>query len=137
MDSTYHIIEFKVTVDDGVAIARQVVADKVDDRVVFFVCSSKSLTSLNVLDRSLLGFNPLPGVAMARVEAGLFAVSLQADGVRVDAVEPGERFDEREPTGKKERTCQQWEIHFVMAATSGELTPCFYRTAIDLQDQGR
>jgi hypothetical protein len=100
----YKVVKFVISVDDGITVAAHVLADKVDHLVEILVRPAQRSTGLDVFDHGLLGLDARKRVAVARVEARLLAVALQADRVRVDRVKPGQGFNGRTPTVK---TCEQ------------------------------
>lgn len=95
----YYVVEFEVAVDDGGAIRGHIFAYVVYDFVEVGVGAAEGLAGGNVLDLSLLGFDAGEGVAVAGVEGGFLAEVLEADGVWVDGVHPGEGGDHGEPGG--------------------------------------
>jgi len=84
---------------DARAVRRYVFPDVVYDLVEVWVCAAELCAGRDVLDFGLLGFDAGEGVAVARVEACFLAESLEADGVRVDGMKPGEGRYQGEPGG--------------------------------------
>jgi hypothetical protein len=74
---THHIIELEVAMHNAGAVARQMLADVVNDLIIVLVRTTEQLARIDVLDLGLLGFDAREGVAMARVEASLLPEALE------------------------------------------------------------
>lgn len=95
---TYYIVKLEVPMHDGIAVAGKILPYIVDYLVVVFVGTSKFFAGLDVFDLCLLSFNPAECVAVSGVEIRFLPISFQANGVRIQGMKPGKRFDGREPT---------------------------------------
>ncbi len=88
---TYYVVELVIPMDNRVPVARQVFANVLHDLVIFGVSSTKQSSRLDVLYFRLVCFYSGEGITVSCVESSLFAISVQANRVRVDAVKPSQR----------------------------------------------
>jgi hypothetical protein len=73
---TYQVIELEISVHDSKPITWQVVSHVVYYFVIFVVSTAESFARFRVFDRSLLGFDTAPRIAVTSVKVGLLAVTL-------------------------------------------------------------
>jgi hypothetical protein len=81
----------------GVAVTWKILSYVFNNFIVVLVSTSKFFPSCSIFDFRLLSFDAAKSVAMSSIEVRLFTISCQTNGVRVQRMKPGKRFDDREP----------------------------------------